>query len=193
MSLAAAASVLVALLGCGLLFFSASGQVEELEVQVEAAVRDSLQLADVIAQSGLLQSRADSIAERVEVLQEIDQGRYVWAHLMDEVARAVPEYLWLTRLYQITAADLPVFQIEGRAGTYFALTSLMEALEASPFIGRVQLVASEQVALATEGSAGERLLYEFILEASAENPPPELVETVPLFGPSVPALDVQGG
>lgn len=192
MSLAAAASVLIAVVGCAFLFFRVSGQVEELEIQVEAAVRDSLQLADVIAQSSLLQARADSIAERVEVLQEIDQGRYIWPHLMDEVARAVPDYLWLTRLYQIGVEDLPVLQIEGRAGTYFALTTLMEALEASPFIGGVQLVASEQVALSTEDSEGERLLYEFVLEASAENPPPELIETMPLFGPSVSPPEVQG-
>ena len=175
----------IALLGIGYLFFSVAGEREELEVMVEVAVRDSIRFADVISQSRLLQSRADSIAQRVSVIQEIDEGRYVWPHLMDEVARAMPDYAWLTRLAQIEVLDTPTFQIEGRAGTYFALTSLMESLEASPFIQGVQLIASEQVEIVAEDGGGARLLYEFILEASAEEPPPELIETVPLFGPSV--------
>ena len=181
----AAIAVVIALVGSSWLFFSVSGEAEELEIQVEAAVRDSLRLANIIAQSGLLQARSDSIAERVEVIQEIDRGRYMWPHLMDEVARALPDYLWLTRMFQISLDGTPVFQIEGQAGTYFALTSLMENLEVSPFIGGVQLIASEQVSLIVGDSPGERLLYEFILEASAEPAPPEIIETVPLFGPSV--------
>lgn len=180
----AAAAVLIAFIGSGWFYFSTSGEAEELEFRVESAVRDSIRFADIVAQSALLQARADSIAARVSVIQEIDQGRYVWPHLLDEVARAMPEYAWLTRLFQIELGGSPIFQIEGRAGTYFALTTLMENLEASPFIEGVQLIASEQIAISNE-SGGDRLLYEFILEASGNLAPPELVETVPLFGSSV--------
>ena len=156
-------------------------------------MRDSIRFADVIAQSGMLQARADSIAERVAVIQEIDQGRYAWPHLMDEVARAMPDYVWLTRLFQVSVEQAPVFQVEGRAGTYFGLTTLMENLEASPYLRDVQLIASEQVALSDQDGGGDRLLYEFVLEASGRAPPPEIVETVPLFGPSVSPPEAQGG
>jgi Tfp pilus assembly protein PilN len=180
-SLVAGLVVVGSLLSIGWLYMSVGGEVEELEVQTEVAVRDSIRLADVLAESSLLQSRADSIAERVAVIQEIDRGRYVWPHLLDEVGRALPDYAWLTGLRQAGVSEPIVFQIEGQAGTYFALTTFMENLEASPFIRGVQLIASEQ----TELSGGERLLYQFVLEAVSEEPPPELVETVPLFGPSV--------
>ena len=179
--------IVAALLGGGWLYSSVSSDVEELEVQLEVAVRDSIRLADVLEESNLLQARADSIAERVEIIQQIDQDRYVWPHLMDEVARAVPDYAWLTGMFQtstVEAEDL-VFQIQGQAGTYFALTSFMENLEASPFINGVQLVESQQVTVAGDGAGTDRLLYEFTLEASGGTPPPELIETVPLFGPSV--------
>ncbi len=185
-------AVILFLFGSGWLFFSISGDQEELEVQIEAAVRDSIRFADIVAQSSLLQARTDSIAQRVAIIQQIDQGRYVWPHLMDEVARAIPEYAWLTRLFQVADVGMPVFQIEGRAGTYFALTSLMENLEASPFITGVQLIASEQVTVTASEDGGERLLYEFTLEASGEPPPPELIESVPLFGPSVAAPQAAG-
>jgi Tfp pilus assembly protein PilN len=179
--------VAVALLGSAWLVSSVSGDVEELELQLEVAARDSIRLADVLEESNLLQARADSIAERVEIIQQIDQDRYVWPHLMDEVARAMPDYAWLTGIFQTSTAgseDL-VFQIQGQAGTYFALTTFMENLEASPFINGVQLIESQQVAVAGDDAGGDRLLYEFTLEASGGTPPPELIETVPLFGPSV--------
>ena len=191
-SMGSAIAVVFAIVGSGWLFFSASGEVEELEVQIDLAVSDSIRFADVIAQASLLQARADSIAERVAVIQEIDQGRYMWPHLMDEVARAMSDYAWLTRLFQVSVEEAPVFQIEGQAGTYFALTTLMENLEASPFIGGVQLIASQQVAL-SDDSGGARLLYEFVLEAEGRPPPPELIETVPLFGPLISPPEVERG
>jgi Tfp pilus assembly protein PilN len=179
--------IVAALLGGAWLYSSVSGDVEELEVQLEVAVRDSIRLADVLEESNLLQARADSIAERVEIIQQIDQDRYVWPHLMDEVARAMPDYAWLTGMFQTSTAESAelVFQIQGQAGTYFALTTFMENLEASPFIEGVQLVESQQVTVAGDGAGTDRLLYEFTLEASGGTPPPELIETVPLFGPSV--------
>lgn len=188
-SVSALVAALLALGVSAWLLLSVGGQVEELEVQTEAAVRDSIRLADVIEQSGTLQARRDSIAQRVAIIQEIDQSRYIWPHLMDEVARAIPDYAWMTELVQVSGGNQPTVQIEGRAGTYFALTTFMENLEASPFLRGVQLISSEQVEL----SGGERLVYEFVLEASAEPPPPEAIETVPLFGPSVAAPGPNNG
>jgi Tfp pilus assembly protein PilN len=180
----AAAAVIIALLGSGWLALGVAGEVEELEMQVEVALRDSIRLADVMERSSTLQARRDSIAERVAVIQEIDGARYVWPHLMDEVARALPDYTWMVRLLQISRGEQVLFRLEGRAGTYFALTSFMENLEASPFIRGVRLLSSEQTPVTGEGGVTQ-LVYEFVLEASSADPPPEIIETVPLFGPSV--------
>lgn len=184
-TLVAGIAAIAAIGGMGWLFFAVRGDVEELEVQTEVAVRDSIRLADVMAESALLQARADSIAERVALIQAIDQDRYVWPHLLDEIARALPDYAWLTGVSQTAVSDPIVFQIQGQAGTYFALTNFMEQLEASPFVRGVQLISSEQVALSGDDLGGERLLYQFMLEAVSEDPPVEIVETVPLFGSSV--------
>ena len=74
---------------------------------------------------------------------------------------------------------------------YFALTTFMENLEASPFLQGIQLISSEQVELS--GGGGERLVYEFVLNATREVPPAGAVETVPLFGPSVAAPEPING
>lgn len=186
--LGGAGVTVLALLVIGWLHMGTAGQVEELEAEVQEKVQDSVRLAGVIARTEQLQARRDSIAQRVGVIQEIDGARYVWPYLMDEVARALPDFTWLLYLGQVGAAELPDLQIRGQAGTVFALTTFMENLEASPFIRGVRLVESEQV-VADVGGGVQRPVYQFLIEAEAREPPPELIETVPLFGPGT---EVQG-
>ncbi len=176
--------VAVAILGIGWLFMSVAGQAEELEVAIEAQEADSARLAEVIQRAERLQARGDSIARRVDVIQQIDGSRYVWPHIMDEVAQALPDFTWLTRIQQVSGGDRVAFRVDGRAGTYFALTSFMEAVEASPFIRGTRLIASDQVSV-TLGGGAQRMVYDFTLEAEYQEPPPEWVDTEPLFTGSV--------
>ncbi len=163
------------------LFFATTSRQSELSVAIEEAVSDSARYADLIEQNDALMARRDSIAQRVSIIQEIDSDRYVWSHIMDEVARNLPDYTWLTTLMQVSLGEDLQFRIEGRAGNNFALTQFMENLEASLFIRNVDLISTEQV-IETAGG-GSRLVNEFILEALYDQPPPELLQTVPLFEP----------
>ena len=160
----------------GWAYLSLTSNKEEVQVGLAEAVSDSANYADLIQRNEHLTARRDSIAQKVAIIQEIDAGRYIWPHLLDEVARALPDYTWLTQLLQVTVGETIEFQIHGKAGSNFALTTFMNALEGSPFIRNVSLVQTEQVLEPT----GE-LVYVFQLDASYEVPPMELVETVPLF------------
>lgn len=181
--ISAAASVAVALLGSGWFLLSTSGDAEAVQAQIEVAVQDSARYAATIARSATLQAQSDTIARRVAIIQEIDQARYVWPHLVDEVGRAVPDYVWLTRFAQVAPGDPIAFQIEGRAGTMLALTTFMEALEASPYIQGVEFVSTQQVEQGAPGGLSQ-MIYQFTFDMQSETPPPELVQRVPLFGPA---------
>ncbi len=164
------------------MFFGTRSHAAELEVAIEDAVRDSARYADLIQKTEGLRARRDSIGQKVSIIQEIDGGRYVWSHLLDEISRSLPDYTWLTQVVQVAggAGQGIEFRIEGRAGNNFAIPRFMESLEASPFIRGVQLVSSEQIAETGEDGA-TRQVHQFTLNARFENPPSELVETVPLF------------
>jgi Tfp pilus assembly protein PilN len=183
-TLGAAAAVIVAIFAASWLFMGVSGVAEELTVQIESARSDSTRFAGIIQRSSTLQARRDTIAERVGVIQEIDQRRYLWPHIMDEVARALPDYTWLTRLAQNVEGERVSFQIQGMAGTYFAMTAFMENLEASPFIEGVSLVSSAQIPVGSNRDSGQ-LVYGFTFDAMESIPPSEILETVPLFDPFV--------
>ncbi len=115
------------LFGWGYLSLS-SGQ-EDVQVALADAVQDSANYADLIQRNEQLTARRDSIGQKVDIIQEIDEGRYVWPHVLDEVARALPDYTWLTQVLQVTVGDVIEFQVHGKAGNNFALTSFWEALE----------------------------------------------------------------
>jgi Tfp pilus assembly protein PilN len=179
----AALSVLISIGTAGWLFFSAGSRTEDLTLRIEDAARDSARYADLIEQTEGLRARRDTIGQKVSIIQEIDGARYVWPHVMDEVARSLPDYTWLTGVLQVAAGMNVTFRIEGRAGNNFALTRFMDNLEASPFVRDVTLITTERI----QEAAGnrQREVHQFTLDATYEDPPSELIETVPLFSPGV--------
>lgn len=148
--------------------------------ELEQAVQDSARYADLIAQTTELEARRDSILERVAVIQEIDRDRLVWPHLLDEVARALPEYTWLTEITTISTSPV-VFQLLGRAGNTRAITLFMEQLQASPFIRSVRLITSQAV-VENENTPQQQVVQAFELEVEHQEVPLDQLATVPLFG-----------
>lgn len=157
------------------LFLGTRAQSAELDRTIQQEVADSARLAMLIESSARLRARQDTIAQKLEIIQEIDAGRYTWAHILDELSLALPEHTWLSAVTQLEPGSWPRFRIEGRAGNNFVLTRYMRNLEASPFISRVRLSSTQ---LAVED---ERVVHAFVLEARYSDPPPELIETVPLL------------
>ncbi|MEZ4422871.1 MAG: PilN domain-containing protein [Gemmatimonadota bacterium] len=176
-----AAAVALSLGLMGWMFMGAGSRTTELTLEIEEAARDSARYADLIQQTEGLRARRDTISQKVGIIQDIDGNRYVWPHVMDEVARALPDYTWLTSIVQIEGGSAPTFRVDGRAGNNFALTRFMDNLEASPFIRNVRLITTERQAVNLGGNAGQREVHQFTLQASFDQPPPELIETVPLF------------
>jgi len=151
----------------------------ELEVAIEGARLDSIRYAEMRRANEIMRARQDTIGQKLAIIQQIDAHRYTWAHIVDEVSRSVPQYTWLVNIMTNSLTDElvdgPKFTINGRTGTPFALTELMQRLEASPFVRNVTLVQTDQI------REDGRLMYSFVLDMQYEPPTPDLIETVPLF------------
>jgi Tfp pilus assembly protein PilN len=182
-----------AVVGAGYLYLGTTERKGDLEAEIQALEAQAANYADQIAKNDSLFELQYSLAQRVGIILEIDEDRYVWAHILDEVARALPEYTWLTELIEVSNSDPLRFRIDGRSGNIFALTNFMENLEASLFIREVRLISAEQ-AVESVGLTN-RALSHFTLEASFERPPIEVLETVPLFdaSPAEPEAPPAGG
>lgn len=195
-----AAAALLFVLVAGYLFWDLGSQRTTLQAQVDKEVADSSRLATTINLVQELEARQDTIRRKIDVIRSVDQRRFVWPHLMQEVSQALPQYTWLTKVASTdegsatapaaapagaakdstapvapAAPTGPTISIEGNTGSTQALTRFMKNLEASPMIRDVSLVTSSQ---ATEQG---RVFLKFSLEAKYESPDPAAIQTVPLF------------
>ncbi len=100
---AAAAAVLLLLVGAWS-FTRMGTKKETLEAEITREVADSARMANTIALVERLAARRDTIEQRIGVIRQVDERRYVWPHLMDEISRSVPPFTWLLKL---TSDDTP--------------------------------------------------------------------------------------
>ncbi len=161
----------------GYSFMGVRGDAEELEVRLEQQRQDSIRFAALIEQTNQLTARRDLLAQRVEIIQQIDAARYTWPHLLDEVAGAVPDYLWLRDITYANEAPLQV-RIGGRAGSTFAVTNFLRRLEASRFLRNAEIQAMQ---LQPSEANQADLVQVFEILVTYESPPLEELQTVPLF------------
>lgn len=173
----AAATWLVIPLVVARLYFGARSAEANLNRSIERAVTDSGRHASIIEANRLLQERGDTMAEKLRIIAEVDGKRFVWPRLLADISAALPDHTWLTGIAQIEGALSPRLRIEGLTGSNAALTRFMNRLEAAPSLQRVRL-ASTEAAL-----QDERTVHAFAIEARYAEPPPDHIQTLPLFTP----------
>jgi Tfp pilus assembly protein PilN len=163
----------------GFLIWNTGQQQVRLENELRGEAADSARFATTIELVQALRERQDTVAQKIGVIREVDQRRYVWPHLLDEISSSVPTFTWLTEIRSTETRDSTgtrlSFTVQGNAGSTPALTRFMKNLEASPFVRDVTLVTSEQA------EEQGRVVHRFALEARYESPDPSALQTVPLL------------
>lgn len=99
----AGALALLAILLIGVAFWRLGVKEEELAARVAREAADSTRFATTINLINTLQARQDTIEQKIGVIREVDQRRFVWPHLLDEISSATPEYTWLAQISSIEA------------------------------------------------------------------------------------------
>jgi Tfp pilus assembly protein PilN len=90
--------VVVSLGAVGYLYTSQNAKDAELESHRAAAVADSTKYANFLKDRYHAEAVRDTLLRQVNIIRSLDEDRYVWAHVMDEVSRALPQYTWLTNV-----------------------------------------------------------------------------------------------
>jgi Tfp pilus assembly protein PilN len=192
----AVASVAAAGVVIAMLTVRQQAQSQELSGREQKQVQDSTRYAAVLREKKKAETQRDSVMRQLNIIKTIDNDRFVWPHIMDEISRALPQYTWVVSVKQTSAPpttatddankdkkkkadpdDVPQpmkFQVIGNTVDIQALTRFMKLLEASPFVKNVQLVNSSLV------QADGKQVTEFTLEAQYQQPDSSAIRTVPL-------------
>ena len=189
-------AVALAVLGVGGGFWYQDRQLAKLDENLQQELADSARFSAVIGERKAVIARRDSLITQLGIIQQIDDSRYVWPHILDEISRALPPYTWITTITQMSAKPVlpqrdtthkadstkakPVaepavtFQIVGNTVDIQALTRFMRVLESSPFVQNVTINKSNIMLI------DAREVTEFTLDVQYQKPDPAAVTTVPI-------------
>ncbi len=187
----------------GMLFVRQAAQESAIAEGMQKAVQDSTRFASVLKERDAAEAKRDTVLRSLNLIRAIDDDRFVWPHVMDEVSRALPPYTWIVSLgftgegqgqqavttmarapaesgrrRKLVATTVPRdsvrIRVVGNTVDIQALTRFMTQLEASPFLTQVQLAKSERA------NDNGKEVTQFQLDMLYSRPEPSQVRRVPL-------------
>src|SRR5688572_13551439 len=96
--LGAIGSGLVAILVTGGLYTMQGPRSARLDEELQKAVQDSTRYASVLREREKAEANSDTGLRSLNMIRAIDDDRYIWPHIMDEVSSALPPYTWIVSL-----------------------------------------------------------------------------------------------
>jgi Tfp pilus assembly protein PilN len=103
---AAAVVILAAVATVGLWGLQQSTS-SRLDRELQTAVQDSIRFGLMITERRKVLAQRDEVLGQLSMIKTIDDNRFTWPHIMDEVSRALPPYTWLTSMAQTSAIPAP--------------------------------------------------------------------------------------
>ena len=88
----------IALVAVGFLYLQQSRREASLGDALQKAVQDSTRYASVLKEHDKAEARRDTVLRSLNLIRAIDDDRFIWPHVLDEVSRALPPYTWLVSL-----------------------------------------------------------------------------------------------
>ena len=140
-----------------------SNKLNDLRKDVVEKRAKKKELEPYIKRVDELEARRNELAKKNHAIEELRSQRTIPVHILDEVSRALPEYLWLTNLTLKGA----VLGIDGETLQEQAIPNFMKNLDASEFLGDIRLIQTTQNALAV-GSQTKSTTFK--LSATVTNP-----------------------
>jgi len=93
-------TVAATVLAVGFLFMGQSSRERTLVEHEQRAVQDSARYKVVLQAKARAEATRDSLYQQVAIIKSIDDSRFMWPHLLEEISNALPQYTWLTNVTQ---------------------------------------------------------------------------------------------
>ena len=95
-SVGSIAAIVLAVLAGGYLYYRQAHDRQVAEERLAKAQEDSVRYVKVVAARNAAIAKRDTLLRQVNLIRAIDDDRYIWPHIMDEVSKSLQPYTWLT-------------------------------------------------------------------------------------------------
>jgi type IV pilus assembly protein PilN len=141
---AALAGVMV--LGVAALWWMDKQTISRLEGEKAGLTVELGRLKQIVDEVNTMEKRQKLLNARLETIQRLRQNQRGPVLVLDALSRNLPEQAWIETIDEAGG----VYMVAGYALTNFAVADLLRNLQRSQHFANVDLISSEQVAVATQ-------------------------------------------
>ena len=143
-------SAFLIMAGAGVSQTTRMAQLNHRIAEVDAEAR---KLAPQIERVNRLAQERAELDLRLGIINKLEKGRTLSVRLMDELARCLPDHLWLTSAQESGNA----LALEGGAMSNLVVSDLMSRLDRSPMFADVELEVAERATIGDKDAVKFRL------------------------------------
>jgi len=129
-----------ALLVAAGLYWIKSSAIAELDGQIAQAEQRQQQLQAIKRQVDEFEAKKRLLEQKVKVIEDLRTQQTDAVHLMDELSKALPDFVWLTQMQQTGNT----IRLQGQSNSISAVADYMSNLQASGWFPSVDLEQTQE-------------------------------------------------
>ena len=142
---AIAAAVIITLSAVGYLYFSQAAEISsKQEILAERRARKA-ELDKVLETLAQLEKTKKNLDKKIDVIEKLKSQQMTTVRMMDELSKALPESVWLTKLN----FGKGTLTLSGKAFTNNLIADFMNNLDSSGYFVNIRLRSSKRVRAAS--------------------------------------------
>lgn len=182
---------LLVILVLGFLYLRTNSRLGALEPQMQTAQDEYKRYRNFVAEKKREGRARDSILTQIGTISAVDQDRFTWSHILDEIAAAMPDFTWLTSVSPVavsgsqfdtdsTSAPPVSVLIAGQTNDLQNYTMLLRRLGESHWFTNVVPVKTETII-----DKNNRPITAFTVQATFMRADSTRIQTVPILESTV--------
>jgi type IV pilus assembly protein PilN len=131
---------------CAALWWVQSNKIKQLDTQIATAEKRQRDLQAIKQQVDEFEQKKAILKNKVETIENLRLAQKSPVHMLDEISKSLPDYVWLTGLDETKGA----LRFAGQGNSLAAVADFISALQRSGWFPTVDLAtAQEQASLVT--------------------------------------------
>jgi len=178
----ASLSLVFALIAWGWYQFALVNKVSHADEEIASINKEKDAMKVQADELKRFKDKKDVFEKKFNIIKSLRAGKSGPIHLLDDLSRSIPGFLWLNSFAQKEKEKAGEMEIKGKAFSNEAIAQFMENLEKSPYFANVNLQVSQQTEQkkAGKGAPGKNPeLRDFTITCQFETPKEEKPKGAP--------------
>lgn len=129
---------------CALGFLWQEAQIKKLDTEIAAAQQRQRELQAIKKQVDDLEAKRATFQRKVDLIERLKAEQSAPVHMLDEISKALPDFVWLTGMESSGAPGSSVVKFQGQSSGLTPVADFISALQRSGWFPTVDLVSSTE-------------------------------------------------